>query len=245
MKIDYFTGGIDSFEMSLEHLNKNTDRDLRASILLGFHGISSLFKAVASEHGIRVTQGRKSIKFPTLIGALKKARCLEAAEGNSLKLLSILRNALEHNEVEYNSERFKAVLFEVLPILERIVREYDNTDLQDLISDESWEILIEIREFYSHRKEFLDEIVEKAIDKPINKDDLCNYRGEAVFCDTCSQMGLPWRGIEMEKVKCKFCGEISLIAICEICMGPVIISEGDEWPYFHDDCWKSYMNEND
>lgn len=244
MKIDYFTGGIDSLEMSLEHLEKNTDRDLRASILLGFHGISCLFKAVGSKYEIRITRGGKSIKFPALIGALKRLRWLRSTESRSLELLNRLRNALEHREVEYNSERFKAVLFGVLPILERIVREYNNTDLQDFISDESWEILINIKEFFSHREEFLHEIVEKAFYKPIDKDDL-NGSGEVVFCDTCSQMGLPCQGGEREEVKCKFCGNVSLIETCEICVGPTVVSESDEWPYFHDECWKSYINKND
>lgn len=244
MEIDYFMAGIDSLEMSLGHLDNNTDRDLRASILLGFHAIFCLFKAVASKHGISVTQGRRSINFPTLIGALKKLRWLRSGESRSLELLSTLRNALEHREVGYDTERYKAVLFRVLPILERIVREYNNTDLQDLISDESWEILINIKEFFSHREEFLHEIVEKAFYKPIDKDDL-NDSGEVVFCDTCSQMGLPCQGGERQEVKCKFCGNISLIETCEICVGPAVVSEGDEWPYFHDECWKSYINEND
>jgi hypothetical protein len=244
MKIDYFKGGIDSLELSLEHLNKNTDRDLRAAILLGFHGIFSLFKAIARKNGITIIQGKKSIKFPLLVSTLKTRNWLSSVENKPLELLSRLRNALEHSEVEYDREKFKIALVGVLPIIERIIREYDNTDLQDLISDESWEILIDIKEFFDPRKKSLEKIVEKALNKPKGKNSLWDI-SEVVFCDICSQLGLPWKGKEKEEVKCKFCGGISLIASCEICNGPIIVSETDDWPYIHDSCWKSYMNQKD
>ena len=236
MRIDYFRGGLDSFGMSLEHLKKNTDRDLRASILLGFHGIFCLFKAIGSKHGIRISRGRRSVNFPTLVGALMRLGWLRSAERRSLELLNRLRNATEHSEVEYDAERFKAALFGVLPILERIVREYNDTDLQDLISGESWEILIEIQEFFSHRIRVLDEIVEEAVGEPKSKDELWEPR-ESVWCENCSTLGLPWRG--EEKIKCRLCGELSLIEICQICNGPVSVSEDSEWPYFHSECFQS------
>ncbi|NPV45155.1 MAG: hypothetical protein HPY70_14470 [Firmicutes bacterium] len=244
MRIDYFTTGIDSLETSLEQLALNTDRNLKASILLGFHAVSCLLKAAAVELGLVVRRGYKSIKFPSVVGALKAKGWLKSTDSKALQLLNELRNALEHQEVDYDRERFRVALYGVLPIIERIVRECNSKDLQDELSREAWDVLLEIEEFFKHRETTLAEIVEEALDKPRDKDYFFDP-AEAVYCEYCYHEGLPWKGTEREEVVCKFCGNTSLIATCAICNCPIIIDEDEEWPYIHSECWDDYLNRND
>ena len=245
MRIGYFRAGIDSLEMSLEHLERNTGRDLRAAILLGFHGILCLLKIAAVRQGIVVKRKSKSVPFPILVGSLKAKRWLSSTDSKALRLLNELRNSLEHEEVEYDRERFKVALHGTLPILERVMRECSDTDLQEEISDESWDTLLEIEEFFSYREKALGEIVEEALDKASDPKDALIDPAEAVYCGECNHRGLPWKGNEREKTKCKFCGIISLIAVCNICNGSMIINEDDEWPYMHEECWNNIMGRDD
>ena len=110
IRTNYFTSGIDSLETSLEQLALNTDRNLRASILLGFHAVSCLLKAAAIELGLVVTRGDKSINFPSVVGALKAKGLLESTDSKALQLLNELRNALEHREVDYDRESYQIAL---------------------------------------------------------------------------------------------------------------------------------------
>jgi len=245
MKLDYFRAGIDSLEISLEHLEENTDRHLRAAILLGFHGISCLLKAAADRQGMTVTRGSKSVPFPTLVASLRANGWLSSTDNKALRLLNELRNALEHREGEYDRQKLKVALHGALPIVERVMRECDDTDLQEEISEESWDTLLEIEEFFSQREEALDEIVEEALDKPLSPKNALIDPAEVVYCEECGHEGLPWKGNEREKTRCKFCGRVSLIATCNICEGPIIVSEDDEWPHIHEECWKNYIDRND
>lgn len=226
MKIDYFTAGIDSLETSLEQLKINDDRHLRAAILLGHHGVTCLLKAAVLNHEMTVSRGSKSIPFPGLTGILKRLGWVDSTECKALHLLNELRNDLEHQEVDYDKNKFETSLHEVLPIVERITRECNQTDLQDELSEESWDVLMEIEEFFSHREEALDDIVESML--PRGKD---SGMAEAIHCGWCGHDGLPWEGFGREEVACKFCGETSIVESCDICAGGIAINKEDGWPY--------------
>lgn len=243
MKIDFFRAGIDSLEMSMEHLSRNTDRDLRAAILLGFHGVVSLLKAAAAQQGISVNQGSRSIEFPQLVGALKVAGWVDKAHSKALHVCGLIRNALEHQEADYDRIKFQAALHGVLPIVERIARDYAGTDLQDELSPQAWQTLLDIETFFEHRAGVLDTVVEQVLVNEVGwgKDRLISS-AQAAWCDQCSTEGLPWQGTHREKVTCRLCGEVSIVVACNWCSGPVAIQEDDEWPHYHDECLRSYLD---
>ncbi len=242
-KLDYFTAGVESLEMSLEHLEESNDRDLRAAILLGFHGVTSLLKAVAVSHGVSVRRGDRSIGFPELVGTLKAHGWLSKGEGKALHVLANVRDPLEHEEVEYDRLEFEAALHGALPILERIVREQGGVDLQEALSDDAWETLVAISSFFEHRLQQLEAIVEGVLAREagVGKDRL-ETAAQAGYCEYCGNQGLPWQGEDGEEVRCRLCGEVSIVTACNWCSGPVTINEGDEWPHYHEECLKIYLS---
>lgn len=242
-KLDYFTAGIESLEMSLEHLEENTDRDLRATILLGFHGVTALLKSVAVTHGISVRKGSHSIEFPELVGALKAEGWLSKGDGKTLHVLANVRNPLEHEEVEYDRLQFEAALHGALPILERIVREQGRVDLQEVLSSDAWETLMGINTFFEHRLVELRAVVEEVLAREVGvgKDRL-ETAAQAGYCENCGSEGLPWQGDDHEEVRCRLCGEVSIVTACNWCSGSVAINEGEEWPYYHDECLQMYLS---
>lgn len=237
VKINYFTAGIDSFELSLEHLQRDTDRDLRAAILLGFHGFVCLLKATAVRHGITVRDGSESIAVPKLVGALKAKGLFSKRDGKALLVLAEVRNALEHAEAEYDRLKFEAAIHSVLPMVERVVREHSGIDLQDELSPTSWDVLIGIETFFEHRQDVLAEIVESIISKEISDPKDRNIsNAQAACCIECDAESLPWQGTEHEEVRCRLCGEMNTVVTCEYCGGPMSITLDDEPPYNHDEC---------
>ncbi|HEV2358269.1 MAG TPA: hypothetical protein VGZ23_11755 [bacterium] len=236
-RIDYFAAGIDSFELSLEHLRRETDRDLRAAILLGFHGFVCLLKAAAVRHDVSVREGSDSVKVPKLVNALKMKGWLSKQDGKALFVLNRVRNALEHEEAEYDRVEFQAAIHGVLPIIERVVREHAGIDLQDELDRASWDILMGIETFFEHRRDVLDNAVERVLSEEVGggKDRLI-ANAQAARCIECDAEGLPWQGTEHEEVRCRLCGEVNTVVTCEWCGGPVSITSDEEPPYHHDEC---------
>ncbi len=237
MRIDYSAAGIDSLEVALEHLARKTDRDLRVAILLGFHGVASLLKAAAVDYDIAVTRDSRSIYFPQLVGALKSKGWLSKEQSAPLHVLATLRNTLEHGEVDYERVEFEAALYGVLPVVERIVREYGDSDLQDKLSSKAWGILLDIRSFFDYRTDVLDEVVRGVLER----ESAWQGHERHVYCDSCGEPGLPWRGGGPEAARCRLCGETSILAECNWCFRAVAVSEGDVWPYYHPECWEKEM----
>lgn len=242
MKIDFFTAGVDSLQLSLDHLMKGTDKDLRAAILLGFHGVTSLLKSVAVQNGVSVVAGGKSIDFPGLIGALKAQGWLSKGEGKSLHVLGGVRNGLEHDEPEYDRLQFQGALNGVLPIAERIAREHGDTDLFNWLTDEAWVVLMEIKSFFEQRADALDAVVEGVLVREIGwGKERSISNAQPGYCGQCGERGLPWLGTEPEEVRCRLCGEVNVVRSCNWCAGPVAIADDDEWPFYHEECLEIYL----
>lgn len=244
MKIVYFEAGVDSLENCLELLRGSGRRHLSAAVLLGFHAVSCFLKAIMQTNNLQVMNGKKSKQFPDLVRAVKNLRLLSSSENKALTALCELRNEVEHGEVNFNKNQFRVTLHGVFPIIERILRDGQDTDLQSVLSQEGWNVLLEIEEFTSHREKVLDEIVEQALAIPPGKDGLSDP-AEAVECPSCGLWGLPWGGQGIEKVRCLYCGEESCVNSCEICHNGLVVDPEDDEPQFHDECVSDWMRRND
>ena len=118
-----------------------------------------------------------------------------------------------------------------------MVREHAGLDLQDEISPASWDILMGVEAFFEHRRDVLDDAVEKVLYEEVGggKDRLTS-NAQAAYCIECDAKGLPWQGMEHEEVRCRSCGAVNTVVACEWCGEPVSITPDEEPPYHHDEC---------
>lgn len=212
MKLSYLKLGVNSLEHAVRHLQVPKDGDLIVSVMLGHHAITCFMKDAAERNGQTVT---RCASFSQVQGWLNKLGLFEGGETKLLNELNGIRNSIEHDEPDFSPKQFQKSLLNCVHIIERIGGE--DVDLQLLVSNETWTFLIDIDAFTDERSSRLKLLMDKEWG-PVNcpKDRLA-IAAQEMFCDVCGQRALLWSGATGDKVRCKFCSEVTTYTTCVVC----------------------------
>lgn len=141
MRENYLIVGIESLERGLEYLEYNS----RDAFLYGYQGISSLLKAASFTYDLFSNTEDIILTYEDIVEELINKKIVDREE--SKNLLNIGRMKKEEMTITKEKLDFFALsLYNIFPLVEKIVKDSCEREVKYLLSEKSNDILVRIKE---------------------------------------------------------------------------------------------------